>query len=303
MKLEHSPSPDWKPLPEWSQAETVEQWLACVSRLGQPHWPLDLLPLLRMRYSRLLKDSILSVVIQPDGARYGEFDLQIADSISGMRGYTLITETPAQIPVITEFLDRCTDLDFVRELGLFDEGALSILSRLAHSMEDDTELENLRGAASHYLRCARILASHIVKSTDLEAATVALMKSAPATGIADDEAGAHTLWDELVDGAVSDSILWETWNNEVSSAVDEVFEHKQPFAVQLAFWLDDDSLSEEIENYEFGDAPDRLAEFGLGDLCDTHLITQKITEAVISLAMHEREEKTWAAEQASWNED
>lgn len=277
--------------PDMPPAELAERWLYLHEKIGKQHWPLELLPLLRVRYGGLLKDSILSVSIQSENAALGEYGLQVTDMADGVNASVRFsTEHHEIVPVVAGFLERCDDLGFAHSLGLFDDKSLAIMARLSRCQDVEDELEKLQGVAGHYLRCARLLARHIVRTTNLEAATVALLKSSPATGIADDEARANTRWDELVAGSASDSILSELWNNEVSSAVDEVFENQQPFAVQLAFWMDSDSLSQEIENCESDGAPDRYEDFGLRDLCDTHLITQEIANNVISLAMSEREE-------------
>ena len=291
--MNHFSAPDIDFHPDMPAAELVGRWLYLLEKTGMPNWPLDVLPLLRVRYGGLLKASLLSVTIQSDNAAMGEFELQTADMTAGvMPAMRFSSEHSDMQPVIAGLMERCDDFNFVREIGLFDEQALSFMARMSQCQVMEDELDKLQGAAHHYLRCARILARHIVRNTDLEGATIALLKSSLATGIADDEARAHTLWDELVDGSASNSILSELWHDEVSSAVDDVFDNQQSFAVQLAFWMDSDYTAQDIENCECDGAPGKNEDFGLRDLNDTHLITQEVVKNVIGMAMNAAVEKS-----------
>lgn len=277
--------------PNLPTEELVMRWLehlgsAAMNERGR----IELFQLLNVRYGCALSESIVSATLQQEADDPEVWTLTVTKD-DGEIDVTSMQLGPGDLLMaLARFLDSCDGVAGAREFGLFNERALALMERLSKHEEWAKEegIERGLAVADFYLRCAKTLARHIAGNTDLEAETIALLKSMPATGLRDGEEGAATTrWGELVrEFSGGNSILSESWQGEVESAASETFD-KQPFPVRFACWITHEETADIIGEYKHEIPPGSDEEIKLHD---AYLITGSVANDVIGRAMVESDQ-------------
>ncbi|MDD5462868.1 MAG: hypothetical protein PHG00_14770 [Methylococcales bacterium] len=172
---------------------------------------LELLPGLRIRFSNLLRDEIVSVVLEFDGSHYVIAVAAVGEPLfykpidHYIPRHLLDRSDPFEwqslLSVAEKWVTALDGVDAAREFGLFTQHSLALIERIscnsAYVPEQEADLENAENARAFYLALTLDMTKEYAPAIEqkVQAAVRKIYKSRPANGMVGDEC--QTEWQEL----------------------------------------------------------------------------------------------------------
>lgn len=214
----------------------ADQWFSLVESQVNKKTPerLELILGLRARFGHLLRESIVSVMLEFDGQHYVISVAALGEALFSqvithhLPNHLLNKDDPFEwqslLPVAEHWIHALDEIQVAQDSRLFTEQALAFIDRMnrqANSWDElETSLENAKNAFTLQSWMAESLAASIAPAIrdKIEASVRNEYQSNPANGVAD--ADCRTEWHEL--GAIffnGDHMLLQTGIDQLNSSI------------------------------------------------------------------------------------
>ena len=230
----------------------ANQWFSLVESQVNKKTPerLELILGLRARFGHLLRESIVSVMLEFDGQQY-DYVIRVAalgEALSSqaithhLPDYLLNKDDPFEwqslLPIAEYWINSLDNVDVACESELFTQQSLALIGRVSNHLTDLSELEKAEKAQAFFLSIAQEMANEYAPAIreKVETAVRKKYQSRPGNNMIGDEC--ETEWQELgamlLDGT---HLLLETGIHQLRMTISSEIA-KLRRQDRLALWLD-----------------------------------------------------------------